>query len=308
MAVATRTVRGGSAFAIYPLNRYRRLELVSGLVHYQERYNDPNLQWDADQFQENQFGRQLFQNGTSFPLGVSFVQETTVFREFGPLSGNTMRLSYEYAPGVGSALARQTADVDARWYRRLGGSGLLALRAKGFRSWGESPTFTYFGGNSEMRGYEYLEFIGDNALFLNAELRFPFIEAMLTPVGILGGIRGVLFANMGGAHFKGQPFKWSSRSPTIHTPILDYTFDPFTSNRPIPVFGSPVPITGFRLVDSRASYGVGLETFALGFPIHFDWAWRTLFNKTWEDAIFAAEGGSARFRRARFSVWMGYDF
>jgi hypothetical protein len=308
MAVATRTVRGGSAFAIYPLNRYQRLELVGGVVHYQERYNDPNLQWDADQYQEEQFGRQLFQNGTSFPLGVSFVQETTVFREFGPLSGNTMRLSYEYAPGVGSALSRQTADVDARWYKRLGGSGLLALRAKGFRSWGDSPTFTYFGGNSEMRGYEYLEFIGDSALFLNAELRFPFIEAMLTPVGILGGIRGVLFANMGGAHFAGQPFKWSSRSPMIYTPIVDYTFDPFVGNRPIPVFGSPVPITGFRLVDSRASYGVGLETFALGFPVHFDWAWRTLFNKAWEDAVFAADGGSARFRRARFSVWMGYDF
>ena len=25
------------------------------------------------------------------PLGVSFIQETTVFREYGPLSGNTMR-------------------------------------------------------------------------------------------------------------------------------------------------------------------------------------------------------------------------
>ena len=38
-------------------------------------------------------------------------------------------------------------------------------------------------------------------------------------------------------------------------------------------------IGGFRLVDGRASYGVGLETFALGFPIHFDWSWRTLLNK-----------------------------
>ena len=44
-------------------------------------------------------------------------------------------------------------------------------------------------------------------------------------------------------------------------------------------------VSGFRLVDGRASYGFGLETFALGFPIHFDWAWRTLFNKSWEDAL-----------------------
>ncbi|MBI3264502.1 MAG: hypothetical protein HYZ58_15350, partial [Acidobacteria bacterium] len=55
-------------------------------------------------------------------------------------------------------------------------------------------------------------------------------------------------------------------------------------------------------------YGVGLETFALGFPIHFDWSWRTLFNRQWEDLLFAADGGSAAFRRARFNVWIGYDF
>ena len=53
---------------------------------------------------------------------------------------------------------------------------------------------------------------------------------------------------------------------------------------------------------------MGLETFALGFPIHFDWSWRTLFNKGWEDVVFAATGGSSTFRRPRFAVWIGYDF
>ena len=61
-------------------------------------------------------------------------------------------------------------------------------------------------------------------------------------------------------------------------------------------------------MDGRASYGFGLETFALGFPIHFDWAWRTLLNKSWEDALFAAGGGSEEFRRPQFKVWVGYDF
>ena len=49
-------------------------------------------------------------------------------------------------------------------------------------------------------------------------------------------------------------------------------------------------INGFKLVDGRASYGVGLETFALGFPIHFDWSWRTLLNKDYEDYVFAYQG------------------
>jgi outer membrane protein assembly factor BamA len=238
------------------------------------------------------------------------VQETTVFREFGPLAGNTMRLSYEYAPKIGNTLSRQTTDIDARYYLRLGSSGLLALRARGFRSWGDAPDFMYFGGNSEMRGYEYLEFVGDTSAFLNAELRFPFIEAMLTPVGVLGGIRGVLFANFGGAHFKGQPFKWLSRDREMVAPIIGYNEDITNPQRPTatPIFGDPVPIEGIRLVDSRASYGVGLETFALGFPIHFDFAWKTMFNKAYEDVKFNLDGGSSAFRKPKFSVWIGYDF
>jgi hypothetical protein len=64
-------------------------------------------------------------------------------------------------------------------------------------------------------------------------------------------------------------------------------------------------ISGFRLVDSRASYGIGLETFALGFPVHFDWSYRTLLNKGWEDYIM---GSSSAFRKPKFAVWIGYDF
>jgi outer membrane protein assembly factor BamA len=172
----------------------------------------------------------------------------------------------------------------------------------------------YFGGNSEMHGYEYLEFIGDRAGYLNAELRFPFIEAMLTPIGVLGGIRGVLFANMGGAGFgettdparPGGPFKWASTSAETYTPIIGYsTLNAFQQT---PIFGQPSVIDGLRLVDARASYGIGLETFALGFPVHFDWSWKTLLNKDWEDLRFAAFGGSSAFRKPKFSLWIGYDF
>ena len=310
LAQATRTVRGGSVFGIWPMDRYRRFELSAGLLQYREQYNDQGLQEVSSSFQAQEFGRQLFQSGTFMPLGVTFIQETTIFREFGPLAGNTMRLSYEIAPPLGNALSRQTADLDARYYLRLGGSGLLALRAKGFKSWGSSPTFNYFGGNGEMRGYEYLEFIGSETAFLNAELRFPVIEAMLTPIGVFGGIRGVFFANLGGGSFEGQQFKWWSNSPETYQPSVLIQGQIFP--------GAPLPVDGFRLVDARASYGLGLETFALGFPVHFDWAWRTLFNKDWEDLLFALPcdpgrierncGGSEAFRKSKFSVWIGYDF
>ncbi len=314
-ALATRTVRGGTIFGIWPFNRYRRVELFGGFMQYQEEFNDSSLAELSADFQEDQFGRQLFRSGNFLPLGLNLVEETTVFREFGPLSGRTMRIGYEYAPRLGEAtLSRQTVDADVRTYFRIGSTGLLALRARGFRSWGDQPDFLYFGGNSEMRGYEYLEFIGDRAGFLNAELRFPLIEAMLTPLGVLGGIRGVLFANLGGGSFgestdparPGQPFKWAANGQETYTPVIGY--DLINAFQQVPVFGEPKVVTGLRLVDARASYGIGLETFALGFPVHFDWSWRTLLNRDWEDMRFAAFGGSSWFRKPQFSLWIGYDF
>jgi hypothetical protein len=305
LAVATRTVRGGTAFGIYPFNRYRRVELYGGLVNYNEQYDNEGLQDLSEDYQEEQFGRVLFNNGNMVPLGVTFVQETTVFREFGPLAGSTVRVNYEAAPKIGNFLSRQTIDVDARKYFRLGGSGLLALRAKGFHSWGQSPSFMYFGGNSEMRGYDYLSFVGQDAFFLNAELRFPLIEAMATPVGILGGIRGTLFANLGGASWDNQDFQVWTNSSSIETPIIGTQI---VGNQVIPIYGVPREISGFRLLDSRGSYGISLQTFALGFPIHFDWSWKTLFNREWEDVVYSLQGGSSEFRKVKFTMWIGYDF
>jgi hypothetical protein len=77
-------------------------------------------------------------------------------------------------------------------------------------------------------------------------------------------------------------------------------------------------VSGFRLQDGRASYGFGLETFALGFPIHFDWSWRTLFNEGWENVVYGCTSVDNRtgqcissasdWRKPRFAVWIGYDF
>ena len=308
LAQATSTVQGGSVFGIYPFNRYRRVELSGGVLQYKQSFNDPSLQDYSQQYQEQQFGRQLFQNGTFMPLTATFVEETTIFREFGPLSGRTMRLSYETAPAIGSLLSRQTVDADIRHYTRLGTTGLLALRLRGFKSWGQVPDFIYFGGNSELRGYDYLQFLGSNTGFANAELRFPLIEAMLTPLGVLGGIRGVFFAGMGGAHFDGQPFTWWKTGTTVETPVIGLSAPDRQTGLQQPIFGPKTAVSGFRLVDARASYGLGLETFLIGFPVHFDWSWKTLLNKDYEDTVFALQGGSSAFRKPKFALWIGYDF
>jgi hypothetical protein len=338
-AQATSSSRGGTAFGIYPINRYNRVQVSAGFVNLSQEFNDPSLQAYSESYQASiTGGQQLTQNGNLMPLGVAYVRETTVFREFGPLAGSTMRLAYDYAPKIGSLLSRQTFDLDARHYLRIGGSGLLATRFRGFKSTGDFPDFQYFGGNGDLRGYDYLQFVGQNMIQANAELRFPLIEAALTPIGVIGGIRGVFFAGVGGAWFSDQrsanpcagdtsSFKFFNRTNEVCQATVGYktdalgqiitVTDPATRQpTPVPILAAQ-PVTGFRLQDARASYGIGLETFALGFPIHFDWSWRTTFNKDWESVIFsctdvAANGscisGAADFRKPRFAVWIGYDF
>jgi hypothetical protein len=101
----------------------------------------------------------------------------------------------------------------------------------------------------------------------------------LATIGIIGPIRGTLFIGIGGAKYKGEPYTFASSNPGI-----SYINDP--------VFGTPV--TGWHLVDGRASYGFGLQLFLLGYPLHFDWTKFTDFGTT------SNQWG--------FDFWIGYDF
>ena len=319
-AVATRSIDGGSIFAIYPFNRYTRLEMSGGVSWYHDEFENQQLDDYSKDYQQAVYGTTVFNEGLSVPLTVALTRETTVFREYGPLAGHTFRMAYSVSPKIADSLSRQTVDGDFRYYQRIGTNGVAAFRFRGFNSWGDVPDYFFYGGNSELRGYDYLQFVGNKGFFANAELRFPLIEAMLTPIGVLGGVRGVAFAGIGGTSLLGRPtttgfstgavteeYKFATSDDTVVRPIVGFTQDPATGF-PLAVYGDPITISGFRLQDGRASYGIGLETFLLGFPIHFDWSWRTLFNKDWEDIAFAYLGGSEEFRKPRFQVWIGYDF
>jgi len=316
-ADAVQGQRGATGFLIYPFNKYTRAEMFGGYMRVNERYVDPALQQAAAQYQIDQYGSTVFRNGNVLPLGISLVRETTIFREYGPVSGNTFKLTFSTSPQFNNNwLGKQTIDVDLRHYQRLVNNGVLAMRLKGFRSWGPTPDFLYFGGNSEMRGYEYLQFIGHKAFFTDVELRYPLAEAILTPFGVIGGLRGVVFFNLGGSGFNNANFN-AFETGSAELPLL-LGFASFNGNA-IPIYSeNTVHVSGFRLVDSFASYGLGLQTQILGFPIHFDWAWKTKFNRNYEDIIYFYNAslidpsgrlsGSQLFRKVKFQFWIGYDF
>jgi hypothetical protein len=279
-AFAIQRYTGGLAQAVYPLDKFRRLELSGGVVRLEEHYDNP-LAEELVRQQAEALGIPFFlNNGTLVPLSAALVQETTRFREFGPLTGSTFSLGVEFAPPVAGMLSRTTVDADLRKYLRFGSSStLLAVRARGFHSSGDNPGIFYFGGNMELRGYPYLSFSGNRGFFANVELRFPVIDLAATPIGILGPLRGTIYAGIGGAHYQGERFTFASSDPD-----LSFVNDP--------LFGEPV--SGFHLVDGRASYGIGLQLFFLGYPLHFDWTKLTDLKVTTESA--------------RFDFWIGFDF
>ncbi|MGE0452909.1 MAG: hypothetical protein AB7O37_03025 [Vicinamibacteria bacterium] len=278
--LATTQITGATGFAQYPLDKFRRLQFGASVYRSTEQYDDPLVQQQIEQ-ELAALGQQGFlYNGTFAPLSVTFVQETTRFREFGPLAGSTVLLSGEAAPGITGLKSRYTFQADLRKYLRLGSSStLLAVRGRGFYSSGDAPQIFYFGGDMELRGFQYRSFAGNQGFFANAELRIPLINVMATPIGLLGPVRGTVFAGMGAARFDGQPFTFWSSDPDV-----SYVNDP--------VFGESV--SGRHLVDGRASFGFGLQFFFLGYPLHFDWTKFTdlaVTSDSWQ-----------------FNFWIGYDF
>ena len=109
--------------------------------------------------------------------------------------------------------------------------------------------------------------------------RIPIIDVALTPIGLIGPIRGTAFFGIAGSRFKGENYQFASSEPGF-----SYINDP--------VFGEPT--SGWHLQDGRASYGFGVQLFFIGYPMHFDWTKFTDFavtSNSWD-----------------FNFWMGYDF
>jgi hypothetical protein len=284
-ALATQRYTGASLIAQYPLDKFRRLDFQGGFIKLRERFENAQDEEFARR-QAELLGVPFFLNdGWIAPIGISLVGETTRFREFGPLAGSTYSIGFEVAPSVGGSLTRRTADADLRKYFRLGGTTtVLAARFRGFWSDGDNPAIYYFGGNMELRGFNYLSLAGNRGFHANLELRLPLIDVMRTPIGILGPVRGTLFAGAGGAYYKGESFKFASRQP-------GRSFVRFDPADPTTFLGEPVD--GLHLVNGLASYGFGLQFFFLGYPLHFDWSKRT-------DLKVSAD--------TRFDFWVGFDF
>ena len=174
------------AFGIYPFNRYRRVELSGGARTSSTRSTTTRAsQAYIRRTSSSGAASGLPQRHRSCRFGVAFVQETTVFREFGPLAGSTMRLGYDVAPKIGDlALAADHRRRRALLPAPRRPAACWRCASAGSRAWATTRTSCTSAATPRCAATTTCSSSAQNVVFANAELRFPLIEAVLTPIGV----------------------------------------------------------------------------------------------------------------------------
>lgn len=278
---------GAGAEISYPFNKFYRVGASAG--YFQRDINRP-LGINAVTLRP-----EFAQLSEGFPLFTWNISgDTTRFKEFGAYHGQRFELREEWAPTVSASgdtdLFSSGPFVDSildyRLYRRATSRSLLAFRLVGLVSNGSGFNIRSIGGLNQLRGYEYREFFGSRTSFMNLEFRFPLVDALAFPFGIIRDVRGFLFLDVGSAWFGGGDY-YHSRLGFETTGAIQGRFDPS-----IPVFTDN--ITGkvlrrhyrfwdsqnSKLGDGRASYGFGWG-FYLG-PFQLTWSFAKQLPNTLE--------------------------
>ncbi len=278
---------GASGTISYPFSRYYRVGASAG---YYGRSIDRPVGIDINTGQT-----EFAQISETFPLlSWSFSGDTTRFKEFGPYHGQRFELRQDWAPSVSASgdvdLFRTgpfvTSSLDYRLYRRATSRSLLALRLVGIDSNSRGYNIYSMGGLNQLRGYDFREFFGSRVSFMNLEYRFPLVDALAFPFGVIRDLRGFLFFDLGSAWFgRGQ---LSNSGPSFYHPRLgpnltDSTISYFVES---PSGGPVLRRFDFwdskkgKLGDGRASYGFGWG-FYLG-PFELTWSFAHQLPNTLE--------------------------
>lgn len=207
---------GGGAFVQYPLSKFSRVEAAFGLEKRDfevwiedEIITDlPEIFTDVDR----QFFN-FFKNSSGFNASFtgSYVRDTVLYSNIvqGPIHGNAFRMDFEVAPPLGfkNGKGYSSFSVDYRRYKRISNGSLFAFRFAGLRSSRATGDYVLLGGDSTLRAYPYGFVAGNQIIYGSAEIRFPFVDAIVFPNGFaIGSFRGFLFADYAYAKFSAEKF------------------------------------------------------------------------------------------------------
>jgi hypothetical protein len=183
--------------------------------------------------------------------------------------------------------------IDARHYRKLFGSVLLAARLSYSRSLGKAPKVTILGGventinrsieptngqsvgvprdlrdilfydfGGNLRGFNFAKLYGTSHLLTNLELRLPlaqYVSKGSLTSNFLRNLQFVGFTDVGTAWYGNKgPF---NRQNSLNTEIIGGGQNPFRAT-----------VTNFKN-PFLVGYGIGVRTTILGYFVKADYAW-----------------------------------
>ncbi|MCZ6727176.1 MAG: BamA/TamA family outer membrane protein, partial [Acidobacteria bacterium] len=133
-------------------------------------------------------------------LEAALIGDTVSYASWGAISGRRWRINVSHAQDISqSGTLFSNLTIDWRQYLKITPRSNLAFRFWGSFNEGDSANPVYFGGLDTLRGFEFRSLVGDQGFYANLEFRFPLIDR-LSFLGI-GGVRGILFVDVGGAWF-----------------------------------------------------------------------------------------------------------
>ena len=242
-------ITGLGVYLNYPFDRYHRLDLNLSMYSQPFSFNFQTSH-PLDPFDD----RGLLTMGS-----IAFVADTTMWREWSPYTGSRYRIELEQSfPALGSQLSLTNVIFDARRYFGLGRRSTIAARLLLGGSFGLDRSYFYLGGIDTLRGYDYEDLVGTRIGLINLEVRIPLIDVLHFGWPIrwtLGGIRGIVFTDIGGA--------WS-----------DWQYGP---ENPFNIFIREE--NRIRLDDVKASIGLGMRLELGLFSIDFAAARHTDFTR-----------------------------
>jgi Tol biopolymer transport system component len=213
---------GANIQAVYPMNRFQRLEFGVNWLNISRE----NLDIIDDKIQERMV----------LVPALGYVYDTVLWGFTAPVTGTRYRFDLFGTPKLGNnGLSFLNVTADYRTYLRLGKYYSIAFRVAGGGSFGKNPQKFIVGGvdnwinrtfeggyipleNAEdyiflqaglpLRGYNYNAAIGSRYGLFNMEFRYPlfaFLQAGPLPIG-LQSISGAMFFDVGGAWNREREF------------------------------------------------------------------------------------------------------
>ncbi|NJN63771.1 MAG: hypothetical protein HC882_02080 [Acidobacteria bacterium] len=266
-----------TAFALYPLNRYWRVE---GSAGYAQRRQDYPL---ADP----QTGQIFFERfSDDFPIvGIDLVADTVRYQNFGAYHGYQMRLGLEgqfYTSGDNSGESVYGLNLDLRGYQKLTRRSLLAARVVARLQDGPVGTIYSIGGIDQIRGLRFRELFGDNAAFVNLEYRFPLFDGIRWSFGMITApVRAFAFVDAGSAWFDELAYRDPDSGEIV---VGRAVFD-----RNLGVYRAfDAEDDDGKLKDLYATAGLGFTAPILGLPA--TWSFARVYDGdefgTWESSFY----------------------